>query len=148
LDPSPVNQSLTTRTSRRAILAGAASLATIVPSLAIPAAPDPIFAAIENHTAARTAFWVGPPGETDKEADERLERTGGAADEAFMDFLETEPTTLAGCVAALRHVHQHVAEYEDPEANIMENCTEDLQNAGAGFIELIADAITKAGARS
>jgi hypothetical protein len=137
---------ITSTTSRRAMLAGAVSLAA-APAFA-STAPDPIYAAIEAHSAARAIFWTPVPGETDTEADERLTRTSEQADESFMDFLETEPTTLAGCVAALRHVHQHVAEYEDPESNIMGNCTEDLQQAGAGFIEMIADVLTKTGARS
>ena len=46
---------MTMTTSRRAILAGAASLAT-VPALAKGiSAPDPIFAAIERHRAAYIA---------------------------------------------------------------------------------------------
>jgi hypothetical protein len=76
---------MTTTTSRRAILAGAASLASLS-ALATPtASPDPIFAAIEAHRAARAAYWTPIPGETDEESDERLGRTCAPADEALIE---------------------------------------------------------------
>jgi hypothetical protein len=56
-----------------------------------------VFAAIEAHRVARAEYWTAIPGETDQESDERLERTGGPADDALMDFLETAPTTIGGC---------------------------------------------------
>jgi hypothetical protein len=58
---------MTMTTSRRAILAGAVSLPALatVPAFATPA-PDPVFAAIEAHVAARAL--LGQPARPDGRA--------------------------------------------------------------------------------
>jgi hypothetical protein len=89
-----------TNLSRRAIVAGAAS----VPALAVPAVaaaidPDPIFAAIEahRHWAKRLDDLWPEWGEVSPEAESARE----AAMEATRRLCETSPTTMAGLVALL-----------------------------------------------
>jgi hypothetical protein len=139
---------MTTTTSRRAILAGAASL----PALNIPAQaaqPDPIFAAIERHRAARAVWWESPDGETNEESENRLDRAGGAAEQTLADVLSTKPTTIAGCVALLRHVHDHLTTYEEGgEAYILSNAADDTGAAAQKFLLMIATALADAGVQS
>jgi hypothetical protein len=103
--------------SRRAILAGAAS----VPVLALPAVvssastdPDPIFAAIEAHRRA----WVDldPCSELDrmasngnKEAAKELERLYVGLDTAEVNLLHIAPTTIGGVAAVLAHAAEFVS---------------------------------------
>jgi hypothetical protein len=132
-------------TSRRTLLAGAAAL----PVLAVPAIAaaldkvDPVYEAIEQHCKARTAHYVKTPGETDDEAFERIDRTSGASEAALQNLLTTRPTTVAGCAAALRHVHDHIAEYEDTAGQLISNSYGDTHSAAAGFLLLIAAALAQ-----
>jgi hypothetical protein len=80
--------------------------------LAVPVAPqdvkpDPIFAAIEAHRAAvREWEAVGLPGMEEGATPEETaecDRTGEACDRACAAFQRTQPTTMAGVIAALRH---------------------------------------------
>ena len=103
--------------SRRAILAGAAS----VPALALPAVvasasagPDPIFVAIEAHRRA----WVDldPCSELDqlatqgnKEAAQELERLGEGLDTAVVNLLNIAPTTIGGVAALLAYAAEFVS---------------------------------------
>lgn len=69
-----------------------------------PASPDPIYAAIERHLAARAAC-VGLDDGKDKEGYE-------AAHDAAYDALEavesTQPTTVAGLLALARHMDRYL----------------------------------------
>lgn len=139
---------MTTTTSRRAILAGAAALpALTIPCTANPA-PDPIFAAIERHREARAVWWEPVPGETDQESDDRINRTAAAAERTLADVISTKPTTIAGCVALLRHVHDHLAVYEGEEAHILSNAAGDTGASAEVFLLLIATAVADAAVQS
>jgi hypothetical protein len=136
-------------TSRRAILAGL----SIVPALgtAAPAASsadDPIFAAIKAHLAARAAYWDAPPGETDEQSDERLNDAMGPAEEALVKMLTTRPTTIAGCVAALRHIHEHIMQFEDDDAQLLSNSVDDTHDAAGKFLLVIATALANVAVQS
>ena len=109
---------LTTTTSRRAVLAGAAAIPALsLPAVAAVATPDPVFAAIERHKAAALLAMqksmvqsdtpdFGP--EHDPEVHARVqEEQGSATDasyEAAYDLTLIEPTTPAGIVALIDYV--------------------------------------------
>src|ERR1700722_12452356 len=102
---------------RRAVLAGAlvafpavAGAASLVAPPAAAAA-DPIFAAIERHKTAWTAFVgtvdlldivEGEQAGSDEES--RYLEANAAANDALEAFLATPPMTLAGLRAALEYV--------------------------------------------
>jgi hypothetical protein len=94
--------------SRRSLVTTAAAL----PALAVPAvaeeevsAPDPIFALIEQHQQASTA-WV-------------VDLKAGINDPSFCDtsnrlietIIATKPTTVAGCAAVLRYIDKEGEAY-------------------------------------
>jgi hypothetical protein len=103
--------------NRRAALAGAlaafpavAGAASLVEPPAVAAA-DPIFAAIERHKTAWTAFVETVDSldnvEGEQEGSEegiRYMEANAAANGALEAFLATPPTTLAGLRAALEYV--------------------------------------------
>jgi hypothetical protein len=106
----------TTSTTRRAALAGAASLA-VVPALALPCgaaqAPDPILAAIEAHKAAfqralRTCRIASKMDECDdpghEEAVKYNEADWDAAANAAGELVDVTPATMAGLLALLDYV--------------------------------------------
>jgi len=104
-----------TTTSRRAVLAGAATalatgaavnVAAIVATRA--ATPDPIFAAIERHRQLYAAHGVAC--ETDDE--DAANAACDAAFSALAELVALTPTTLAGCAAMLRYV-QHVTDADN-----------------------------------
>jgi hypothetical protein len=109
---------MTTVTSRRAILAGAAALAT-VPALATSSSTDPIFAAIEQHKiafhASQTANCIQSSTvdaewspEYDpivcKTVDETAAVAHEAAEEAAYALTTIQPTTIPGLLALMGHV--------------------------------------------
>jgi hypothetical protein len=104
---------MTATTSRRAVLAGAASIPVLgVQALAAGMTPDPIFAAIEKHRAlyieslkARKIYSVCSFDDpTEPEKDAAVQATWCAVDDAGTDLTEVEPTTLAGVIALLLYV--------------------------------------------
>ena len=131
---------MSTDLSRRAIVAGAAS----VPALAVPAIalastePDPIFAAIERHRAAATAWLMAVHIEFSTEAELPRDKcksritewdsnivetddprwpaaikknceTRHQMSDAAIRLTEIEPTTIAGAMALLRYYMEVVA---------------------------------------
>ena len=131
---------MTNKQTRRAVLAGAAALpALTMPALAMPADVDPVFAMIERHRALRAVYWSG-----ETVADDVMGEHGKKADQALVDLLATPPTTVAGCAAVLRHVDQHLRQYEDEETRPFGNCTDPLCSAGATFLAAIAAALDTA----
>ena len=107
-------------TTRRAILAGAAMLpALAVPAMASmpPADADPIFAAIERHRQAETAFADAYDNEEYRNAkhstpatdalEERAGELGVAENKLYVALVKMTPTTLAGCAALLRYLEAH-----------------------------------------
>lgn len=126
---------MTNTTSRRAILAGAASLS----ALAIPAiatvAPDPIFAAIEAHETATVDLNAACKANLDDEVTSDLLI---AQDKVMVDLLETSPTSLAGVAAVLRYVGAYC---ESDDTYLFENTNDPLNSAGAAFPSMLADAL-------
>lgn len=89
--------------------------------------PDPIFAAIEAHVAAREAFsaTVNPQDKPWRRqhgldvSDEAIVSAHAAYDaaseaeaKAWVDVTRVRPTTLPGVLALLRHAEQHAAEHD------------------------------------
>jgi hypothetical protein len=111
---------MTTKTTRRAVLAGAAALPAlaILPAAALcsPAA-DPIIAAIERHRQAEAAFVGAYDNEAYRNskhstpATDALEERAGefleTSNKLYVDLVTMTPTTLAGCAALLRHIEDH-----------------------------------------
>ena len=114
----------TPTTSRRAIMAGATALAAgsvanltaIVQTHAASRALDPILAAIEAHRTARQASEA--MNFIDDVPDEEVSAGCDVAEAALKTFLATTPTTLAGCVAALRHINDHMIEHEETDVRM------------------------------
>ena len=94
-------------------------------STALTPLPDPVFAAIRAHTAARRAFsatvnpqdaaWVrGRGGDTSAEAmapaQSPYETAGEAEKEAWTALFGVRPTTLPGVLALVRHAQQFASE--------------------------------------
>jgi hypothetical protein len=127
------------KTSRRAVLAGAATLpALAVPALAAGQDPDPIYAAIHAHTEA-IAEWllaIDRRNEIESRLMDQFKAAGRAdalkrahADEEFLtadkairdasdrertaadDLLDVTLTTLPGIIALLRHVEGIASEH-------------------------------------
>jgi len=127
---------MTSKTSRRALIAGASMLPAlaIIPAMAVDAGGvDPIFAAIERHRTLRAVYWSG-----EEVTDDVMDARCKVADHALTDLLTISPTTIAGCAAVLRHVDQHLRQYEDAETQPFGNCSDPLLSAGAAFLASIA----------
>jgi len=126
---------MTMNTSRRAILAGAASL----PALAVPVLAgtnlDPIFAAIERHKVAFRASQVAGRIKSNtvdaewapeydavkcKAAENANSVADDAADDAANALTTIRPTTKAGVLALIHHVEAFNA-----GAFFLEPCPED-----------------------
>ena len=105
---------MTTQTTRRAALVGAAAL----PAMSLPAMPgtDPVFAAIEKYRAAKRAFMARCDYERDLEEsgckltpapnDHRTPEIAAIVKlhiAARAELAKTAPTTLAGMVAYLEY---------------------------------------------
>lgn len=103
---------MSSTTTRRAILAGAAA----VPALAVPAIaaePDPIFAALEAHKAAWHAYIdfirapayagvVRVPPDLEQRAVELLDEAHSVAE----TMLDVRPTTVGGVIALLDYLYE------------------------------------------
>jgi hypothetical protein len=111
---------MTSKTSRRAINAGAACLPAlaIIPATDVDAgAADPIFAAIEKHRQAEAAFAGAYDNEEYRNAkhstpatdalEARAGEFGVAEDKLYVALVKVTPTTLAGCAALLRYLEAH-----------------------------------------
>jgi hypothetical protein len=99
---------MTTRTSRRAILAGAATL----PAIGIPSAVlalnthsiafDPVFAAMGSHKAALAKMNADAD-----DCDEATNAHAAIVFDALWDIACTVPTTIAGVRAVLRYEREY-----------------------------------------
>jgi hypothetical protein len=111
---------MTIKTSRRAILAGAAALpALAIPAIAASTEIDPIFAAIERHKVAFrasqaadnirmgtvTAKWSPDYDPVEcKAVMEASSATSGAAANAANALTTIQPTTIAGLLALMHYI--------------------------------------------
>jgi len=119
---------MTTTTSRRAILAGAASLpALAIPAAAVTAPPDPILALIEAHKAAfrirLQKLAIHFADEEDKGAEAASNKAMDASVSAAMSLVDTTPTTIAGVVALIAYVdsfNRGAFKVEDMQSSVSE----------------------------
>lgn len=115
---------MTTKQTRRTILAGAAAFPAlaIIPTTAVAAGGvDPIFAAIEKHRQAEAAYTEmfdtdlirnSKQSTPDTDALEaRADELGDAANDLYVDLVTMTPTTPAGCAALLRYIEAHERAY-------------------------------------
>jgi len=119
-----------TVSTRRAILAGAAA----VPPLSLPAIADeddPIFAASESHRIAEAAFAASC-------SDEQLNTIGRKSWKLYGALLATEPTTVAGCAALLRHIEAYEESYD---RSLYGDCGQPVRATGHRILSRIASAI-------
>jgi hypothetical protein len=92
--------------SRRVIITGAAIAAapSVIPVMISRAATDPVFRVIDQHRATvvamRAAFERGSQAEGGQLSNLDVARA--------RELLATEPTSIAGVVALLRYLNQHV----------------------------------------
>jgi hypothetical protein len=149
---------MTSKTSRRAVLAGAATLPAlaIIPATAFAAA-DPIFAAIEKHRKlndahiaacnATVAASEGIEGLTP--TIKKLEdQSGVACDVAFDalgELLATTPTTIAGCAALLRHVENLTGKGSFEQGGLFEDWCEEIEEPAKTMLSRVAATIDRAG---
>jgi hypothetical protein len=98
---------------------------------------DPVFAAIEKHRQAVQA-WLA-------EDDETLSAQLLAAErDTWVEWLETQPTTMAGVIATMEHASHRP--YDSSEyANLTESTqySSDVLDAGEAFPAMIAEALRK-----
>jgi hypothetical protein len=101
-------------TTRRAVLAGAASLPALAVAPAVAIAGDPIFLAIDRHrrTFMQTLFDIEPSMQM-YGSDPDYEKAAAAAAAAWdrthaaaVDLIKVQPTTLAGVIALLKYVEE------------------------------------------
>jgi hypothetical protein len=96
---------------RSALTALAALPALAAPAAVIAAAPDPIFAAIEEHRAANlrlaTAMQLDASRPADFDGPEAA--SWDEVNDAQMQLVDVTPTTVAGVVALLQYVEDFCA---------------------------------------
>jgi hypothetical protein len=101
-----------TNLSRRAILAGAASVPALAgPALALPpalasapVAVDPIYAAIEAHRTANLEFHdENFVDEDHPQYEKEMQRLSDSADVAAGHLCDVQPMTIAGAIALLNY---------------------------------------------
>ena len=102
---------MTTKRTRRAVLAGAAALPAlaIIPTAAVAAVTDSIFAAIERHRKIEAAY-----GESGKATGNCSSELCDMSSDAYVALVTMTPTTLAGCAALLRYLEAHERSYDRP----------------------------------
>jgi hypothetical protein len=148
-----------TELSRRATLAGLATIASMPPPALGAAEPDPIFAVIERHHEAFKAFrdagavysareeeWFKKRGDRPPalvEAEEHQAATNDLEAETCDELLTTLPTTLPGALAVIRYV----ISYENGTNPLLKGRHElfrDLDTDALTFLTTIGDAIENA----
>jgi hypothetical protein len=118
----PTNTSPTRRNILGTIAGAGAVALTLPPARAAALGADPIYAAIERHKAA-SAVWDAAitirakfqdaSDESKEQADklqEAADEAWGSCEQAAIDLINTEPTTLAGIVAAIRYCIRQMAD--------------------------------------
>jgi hypothetical protein len=153
--------------SRRHLPVSASVIAAVMGPIAATASPgrDPVFVTIETHrqamrnsaaanAAAEALAGSDGEGEDSPEciaANTRRYEAWEAEDAALIEFLTTEPTTIAGILAAL----DHASSPQNPDERRIERfaapvlfaatCTQDMElvAAGAKFPAMIAASLRK-----
>jgi hypothetical protein len=142
----------TTTVSRRHVLASVPAVTAALsgpPASAAGAAYDPVFAAIEKHRQAAQAI-----SKAHEPSDALVTQLSGAEVEAFLAWLTTPPTTLAGVIATLEHASRR-AYAEGNGSHVYTNLAEsalydpddgdpdDILKAGEQFPAMVAAALRK-----
>lgn len=139
----------TTSLSRRAVMAGAASLPAlaIIPATAVAAAGvDPIFAAIERHRQIEAAY-VAACNEHVEQAreparEDRVVKLCHRSSNALGELVAMTPTTVAGCAAVLRYLETHEKSYD--EAVLLHNHSDNVSVPARDLLSRIAAALDAA----
>jgi hypothetical protein len=125
-----------TKSTRRAILAGAASI-PVLSLPAIAAGPDPVFSAIEHARATYDACDAVLRANGDDWDAEICRRADNAWNAAHIAAFKTVPTTRAGALALIAYAFEclerdgpdAIGEYNEPNANgEMEPAGNDAEN--------------------
>jgi hypothetical protein len=148
------------------VAAGSAALGAALP-LPAPAAtpqglPDPIFAAIEKHKALTVPFdaaWkarscFNDTGELTEEQRQQLQNLNNAIDaaglpmeQAACELFDTQPTTPAGIVAAIRVIQTYYRDDGDsghmPRGEWLYEDEDDSRN-GRDWLECLLDTLAEA----
>jgi selenocysteine lyase/cysteine desulfurase len=139
----------TCKTTRRAVLAGAAALPAlaIIPATALGAgAVDPIFAAIERHRQAEATYVAACNEPTDQAKEQaredRANKLCGRSSDALGELVAMTPTTLAGCAAVLRYLETHEKSYD--EAVLLDNHSDNVSVPARDLLSRIAATLEEA----
>ena len=104
------------------------------------AAPDPIFAAIEAHRAARTrvvAFLADNTGDLPDDL-------GTAEADRLAELLAMTPTTPAGCAAMMQHIETYLhEETAGGEGQLFHDWTEKCSESAATLLGRLAAVLVK-----
>ena len=107
---------------------------------AATAAPDPIFAAIEAHRAARTrvvAFLAGNTGDLPDDL-------GNSEADRLAELLAMTPTTAAGCAAMMQHIEAYLhEEAAGGEGQLFHEWTEKCSESAASLLGRLAAVLIK-----
>jgi hypothetical protein len=133
----------TTSLSRRAVMAGAASLPAlaIIPATAVAVAGiDPIFAALERHRQIEAAYIAAcnePIDQAKEQArEDRVIKLCHRSSNALGELVAMTPTTLAGCAALLRYLEAHEESYD--EAVLLDNHSDNVSVPARDLLSRIA----------
>jgi len=134
---------MTTTTTRRAILAGAAMLPAlaIIPATAVVAGGvDPIFAAIERHRQIEAAYVAACNEHVEKAREpareDRVVKLCHRSSNALGELVAMTPTTVAGCAAVLRYLETHEKSYD--EAVLLDNHSDNVSVPARDLLSRIA----------
>ena len=104
------------------------------------AAPDPIFAAIEAHRAARmgvVAFLADNTGDLPDDL-------GSAEADRLAELLAMTPTTPAGCAAMMQHIEAYLhEEAAGGEGQLFHDWTEKCSDSAATLLGRLAAVLVK-----
>jgi hypothetical protein len=145
---------MTSKTSRRAVLAGAAMLPAlaVIPATAGDAGGvDPIFAAIEKHRQIEAAYVAAcnePIGDeaTEQTTEARVNEHCHGSSDALGELVAMTPTTLAGCAAMLRYLEAHEKSYDEPV--LLDNHSDNVSVPAQDLLSRIAATLESLAVRS
>jgi len=123
---------MTVTQTRRTIPAGAAAVPALSPPAMAVERGDPIFALIERHRIAESAYDNAYKSESLEQQANDLQ---AESSKLYAQLLATTPTTLAGCAAMLRHVEEYAAKYE---SSLYYEWSEPYSVPGASLLSRIA----------
>ena len=111
-----------------------------VPFTKANAAPDPVFAAIEAHRAARArvvAFFADNTGDLPDDL-------GAAEADRVAELLAMTPTTPAGCAAMMRHIEAYLhEEAAGGQGQLFHEWTEECSESAATLLGRLAAVLVK-----